>query len=165
MKKLLAILLAAMMVFALAACGNNETPSGSKGDGSAASQNDNQVSEDTVNDIEQTENNDSGDAEIPTTGLPLNWPDNEYTKLVPAPNCGGKVTAANEIGTLYSVELNWTMEQGLVYAQQLADAGFGDDCAEKYEKHGYIDRTANGINVQLLDLFGTASISIMKVEE
>ena len=31
MKKLLAILLALMMVFALTACGNNETPSGSEG--------------------------------------------------------------------------------------------------------------------------------------
>ena len=38
MKKLLAILLAAMMVFALAACGNNETPSGSEGDKPGTSQ-------------------------------------------------------------------------------------------------------------------------------
>ena len=38
MKKLLAILLAAMMVFALAACGNNETPSGSEGDRPGTSQ-------------------------------------------------------------------------------------------------------------------------------
>ena len=40
MKKILAILLAAMMVFALAACGNNETPSGSEGDKPGTSQND-----------------------------------------------------------------------------------------------------------------------------
>ncbi len=39
MKKILAILLAAMMVFALAACGNNETPSGSEGNNSGTSQN------------------------------------------------------------------------------------------------------------------------------
>ena len=38
MRKLLAILLAAMMVFALAACGNNETPSGSEGDKPGTSQ-------------------------------------------------------------------------------------------------------------------------------
>ena len=38
MKKLLAILLAAMMVFALAACGNNETPSDSEGDKPGTSQ-------------------------------------------------------------------------------------------------------------------------------
>ena len=38
MKKLLAILLALMMVFALAACGDNETPSGSEGDKPGTSQ-------------------------------------------------------------------------------------------------------------------------------
>ena len=38
MKKLLAILLALMMVFALVACGNNETPSGSEGDKPGTSQ-------------------------------------------------------------------------------------------------------------------------------
>ena len=40
MKKILAILLAAMMVFALAACGNNETPSGSEGGTPGTSQSD-----------------------------------------------------------------------------------------------------------------------------
>ena len=40
MKKLLAISLAAMMVFALAACGNNETPSGSEGGTPGTSQSD-----------------------------------------------------------------------------------------------------------------------------
>ena len=38
MKKLLAILLAAMMLLSLAACGNNETPSGSEGDKPGTSQ-------------------------------------------------------------------------------------------------------------------------------
>ena len=40
MKKLLALLLALMMVFALAACGNNETPSGSEGGTPGTSQSD-----------------------------------------------------------------------------------------------------------------------------
>ena len=38
MKKLFALLLALMMIFALAACGNNETPSGSEGDKPGTSQ-------------------------------------------------------------------------------------------------------------------------------
>ena len=42
MKKLFALLLALMMVFTLAACGNNETPSGSEGDNPGTSQPDNQ---------------------------------------------------------------------------------------------------------------------------
>lgn len=41
MKKLFALLIALMMVFALAACGNNETPSGSEGDNPGTSQSDN----------------------------------------------------------------------------------------------------------------------------
>ncbi len=39
MKKLFALLLAMMMIFSLAACGNNETPSGSEGDNPGVSQN------------------------------------------------------------------------------------------------------------------------------
>ena len=42
MKKILAILLAAMMLLSLAACGNNETPSGSEGDNPGTSQTGNQ---------------------------------------------------------------------------------------------------------------------------
>ncbi len=42
MKKLFALLLATMMIFSLAACGNNETPSGNKGDNPGTSQTDNQ---------------------------------------------------------------------------------------------------------------------------
>ena len=40
MKKIFALLLALMMVFALAACGNNETPSGSEGGTPGTSQSD-----------------------------------------------------------------------------------------------------------------------------
>ena len=108
---------------------------------------------------------DAADAEaLPTSGLPIGWPDNDYTKLVPAPDCGGKVLTSGEIGTLFAIELKWSMEQGLTYAQLLQDAGFGEDCVEKYEQYGYIDRTYNGVNVQLLDVFGAASLSIMPVE-
>ena len=42
MKKLFALLIALMMVFALAACGNNETPSDSEGDNPGTSQSGNE---------------------------------------------------------------------------------------------------------------------------
>ena len=172
MKRLLAFLLVAMMIFSLAACGNAETPSGSESDNPGVSQN-GATSDTGIENNSGTTGPDNtpipseGEDEvsdIPATGLPIGWPENDYTKLVPTPNCGGKVSAANEIGKLYSVELNWSMEQGLTYAQLLQDAGFGADCVEKYQKYGYIDLTYNGVNVQLLDLFGTTSISIMPVE-
>ena len=165
MKRILAVLLTLVMVFVFAACGGKaETPSIEE----PVTEQTEAQTEEAAREIEDTpvSNGEETPKEaVPTTGTPLGWPDNAYTQLVPTPNAGGKVLAANEIGALFSVELEWTMEQGLVYARQLADAGFGEDCAEKYETYGYIDRTANGVNVQLLDLFGVASISIMETEE
>ncbi len=162
MKKLLTILLTAALLLSVTACV-------SSGGESAASDTPDTVQSELVGgDDTAAQDTDAAvqtEEVIPTSGTPLGWPDNDYTKLVPIPTCGGKVLSSGEIGTLFAVEVKWTMEQGLVYAKQLADAGFGDDCAELYEKHGYIDRTANGINVQLLDLFGMASVSIMPVEE
>ena len=58
MKKLFALLLALMMVFALAACGNNETPSGSEGDKPGTSQTDNQGGEN--NDKNSIDDKDQG---------------------------------------------------------------------------------------------------------
>ncbi len=162
MRKLLAILLVSVLVISLAACGGNTDGSTAGTEHPDTVQNEDHGEADTP---AETETAAQTEEVVPTEGTPLNWPDNDYTKLVPTPNCGGKVLTSGAIGNLFSVEVKWTMEQGLVYAQQLADAGFGDDCAEIYEKHGYIDRTANGINVQLLDLFGMASVSIMPVEE
>ena len=162
MKRLLSVLLTSAMLLSFTACVSSDGES-------AGSDPAEPVQSDVVgaeNDTAAvTENTVQTEEVIPTEGTPLGWPENDYTKLVPTPTCGGKVLSSGEIGTLFAVEVKWTMEQGLVYAQQLADAGFGDDCAEIYEKHGYIDRTANGINVQLLDLFGMASVSIMPVEE
>ena len=171
MKKLLALLLALVMVFCLAACGlggvedpdtNEDTP--------GASQTENQGGEENKNTEDTTGGNENvatggEDEDIPTTGTPIGWPDNEYTKLVPTPNSGGKVLTSGEVGTLFAIELKWSMEQGLAYVQLLQDAGFGDDCVEKYEKLGTLDRTVNGVNVQMMDLFGVTSLSIMKVEE
>ena len=172
MKKLLALMLALITVFCLAACdlGGVENPDTNE-DNPGTSQTENQSGEESKSTENTTGSSNENDAtggdeeEIPTTGSPIGWPDNEYTKLVPTPNSGGKVLTSGEIGSLFSIELKWSMDQGLAYAQLLQDAGFGDDCVEKYEKYGYIDRTVNGVNVQLLDLFGIASLSIMKAEE
>lgn len=171
MKKLLAILLAAMMLLLLPACGlaelaeelGNAASAGTENTGGTAAVAGTDAPS-AVTNARAEDETEGEDTAIPTEGLPLGWPENEHTALVPKPNCGGKVLSSGDIGELFTMEVKWSMEQGLVYAQQLADAGFGEDCAEKYEKYGYIDRTANGVNVQLLDAFGTASVSIMPVE-
>ena len=178
MKKLLALLLVLVMSFSLAACGGSDdkTPSNSEDDPPASSQ----QQEAPPSDVSQPDNKDNetpdpgsqqgsedeqDDVPVPTSGLPLNWTENDHTKLVPAPDCGGKVLTSGEIGTMFTIELKWDMEQGLTYAQLLQEAGFGEDCVETYEKQGYLDRTANGVNVQLMDLFGTTSLSIMPVPD
>lgn len=174
MKKLLAILLAALMLISLASCsfGNTEdngdvTPDSTLAEGPGGESTDNVEGEsDSTSAPDDKDNEDEDTADISSTekGLPIGWPDNEYTKLIPAPDCGGKVVSANEIGELFAIDLEWEMAQGLAYAKLLQDAGFGEDCVEKYEKNGYIDRTFNGVNVQLLDLFGTTTVTIMPVE-
>ena len=167
MKKLLSIVLVLVFLFSLTACGGGSketTPEQKTEPTETASEP--QQEQNVPDPAPVEEEPDSGgetqaDTPVPTSGLPLDWPDNDYTKLVPAPDCGGKVLTSGEIGELFAIELKWEMEQGLTYAQLLEDAGFGDDCAEKYEQYGYIDRTANGFNVQLLDVFGATSLSIM----
>lgn len=168
MKRWFALLLALALLFSLAACGGEKAPSDEEKTPSSSQQQEQNTPDpapapdnpDSSKD-ESSGEDEQKDVPVPTTGLPLNWTENDHTKLVPAPDCGGKVLTSGEIGTMFTIELKWDMEQGLTYAQLLEDAGFGDDCVEKYEKQGYLDRTANGVNVQLMDLFGTTSLSIM----
>ncbi len=169
MKKLLALLLTALLLLSLAACGAGNTGEEEAQNGESVSQTTGEGGE-TTGVPETTKEMSSGETEgaddsLPTVGLPLGWEENEYTALVPTPNSGGKVMTSGMVGALYAIELKWSMEQGLAYAQLLQDAGFGEDCVEKYQKGGYIDRTANGINVQLMDVFGVTSLTIMKVEQ
>ena len=168
MKRWFALLLTLALMLSLAACGGEKAPSDEEKTPSSSQQQEQNTPDpapapdnpDSSKD-ENSGEDEQKDVPVPTTGLPLNWTENDHTKLVPAPNCGGKVLTSGEIGTMFTIELKWDMEQGLTYAQLLEDAGFGDDCVEKYEKQGYLDRTANGVNVQLMDLFGTTSLSIM----
>ena len=167
MKRLYCILLSALMlVVTLAGCDLGGDPDPGK-DIPGTTQAEAQSSKEDTTAANSGSGTETGanEEDIPTTGVPIGWPDNEYTKLVPTPDSGGKVLTCGEIGTLFSIELKWSMDQGLAFAKLLQDAGFGDDCAEKYETYGYIDRTVNGVNVQLMDLFGVTSLSIMKVEE
>ena len=118
MKKRFALLLALVMVLSLAACGggDDKTPSSAEDKTPASSQQqetpssdvsqpDNKDNETTAPDTQQSGEEEQADKPVPTSGLPLDWPDNDYTKLVPAPDCGGKVLTSGEIGELFAIEL------------------------------------------------------------
>ena len=111
MKKYLAVAIALLMIFTLAACGGkgDDKAPASEAKTPSSSQQQEQTDKPVENEPEQKpepaaepefENEPAEEKTVPTTGTPLDWPENDYTKLVPTPNCGGQVTAANEIGTL-----------------------------------------------------------------
>ena len=106
MKKLFALLLAMMLVFSLAACGNGETPSGDEGGGT--SQSDNQSGE---------ENNEG-----------VAWPENEFTALIPKPKTG-TIAEEDSFENAYfkghkMTLTNWSVEDCKAYAEELKEAGF-----------------------------------------
>ena len=99
MKKIWIILLVAVMVLSLAACGGGDdekTPS-SDDKTPSSSQQQEQTDKPVENEPEQKpepaaepefEKEPAEEKTVPTTGTPLDWPENDYTKLVPTPNCG-----------------------------------------------------------------------------
>lgn len=163
MKKLLSIFCAVVMLLSLVACSMNELNNVPETEAPSVTQSQEPATE-TAGSSDSGATEPAEEEDIPTEGAPLGWPENDYTALVPTPDAGGKVLTSGEVGELFAIELKWDMQQGLAYAQMLQDAGFGEDCVEMYEKYGYIDRTANGVNIQLMDLFGVTSLSIMRAE-
>ena len=104
MKKLFALLLVLMMVFALAACGNNETPSGSEGGTPGTSQ--------------SGENNDApveaGEMLSIKLGVSIPKPDIDYT-------------IAYDDSSSFKIDWNWetiTTDQVKHYAKRMEAAGF-----------------------------------------
>ena len=167
MKKLFALLLAMMMIFSLAACGENNTTDPDKdnpGVSQSGENDDDQGSESTVGGSEE---NDSGESTVgggentngETGSKP--WPENELTKLLPTP-AQGKVSVVGGNDTFTMIEVSWTYDEVLAYVHQLKEAGFGDDIVEKFEQQKTINRTHNGVNIYLVYMDDTyTSITIM----
>ena len=132
MKKLLAILLAAMMLLSLAACGDNNTTdpdkdnpgvsqSGENNDSQGGTEN--QGSENSNGGENSTDNNDQGNASVTGNG---EWPKNEWTSHVP--EADGTVLKIDEnmdtgMGKAYVIYMDWTDADALAYQQKLVDAG------------------------------------------
>ena len=126
MKKLMAILVAVMMLLSLAACGNSETPSGDEG--VVTSQSDIQSNEDQGGENSnggENDNDNGNQGDISATGNG-EWPKNEWTSHVP--EAEGTVLKIDEnmdtgMGKAYVLYMDWTDEDALAYQQKLVDAG------------------------------------------
>ena len=96
-----------------------------------------------------------------------NWPDNEYTKLVPKPSF--ELYAAVIEGETFSVMFtNVTIEQIKAYAEQVKAAGFNiNEEVEDQEAMGMViysftAENADGYTVEITSANGTSSLSISK---
>ena len=125
MKKILALLLAMMMVFSLAACdlGDDPEPSGTHN----PSQTENNGGESTNNGGENTDNGETPNNEN-------EWPNDKFTTHVPEPNfatflsCSEKSAEDGYILGQYafSLEDEVNMDDVRAYVEELKNAGFTD---------------------------------------
>ena len=96
-----------------------------------------------------------------------NWPDNEFTKLVPKPDF--TLTAANTTAEEFTVAFsNATLEQMRDYAEKVKAKGFTiDPESEEQEVMGmviftYAASNADGYRVEIVSAAGTSAITITK---
>ena len=101
-----------------------------------------------------------GDATLTTSG---DWPDNEFTKFIPAPKVG-TIGAAQVTESDCTIIMTWTAEEAKEYAVQVKDAGFDQDVEEQdmagmgvYAFNGF---NADGVEVSVSFMGGTGGISI-----
>ena len=120
MKKLLAILLAAMMLLSLAACGNNDdNPSGSENN-PGTSQTDNQGG---------TENQ-GGDISY-TKGEGSAWgAGEEVTKYFPAIDDSKIVKEIHSAKAMYNIVVDWTKEEAEAYLNACKEAGYSSKLSD-----------------------------------
>lgn len=126
MKKFLAILLAAMMLLSLAACGENNTTDPDK-DNPGVSQSDDKGGGESTNSGGNTDNGNAPSNE-------KEWPDDKFTTHVPKPSfasyvsCSEKSAADGYILGQYgfSLEDEVNMDDVRAYVEELKNAGFTD---------------------------------------
>lgn len=167
MKKLLAILLTLIMAFSLVACGGGnegKTPSGDNDTPTASQQEQEETSEPDENETPESDTQSGGKEEQPyeeETGKDA-WPETDLTALLPTPAVENVIRSSLQ-DTFAMIEVSWTYDEALAYVQQLQDAGFGDDAVEKFEQQKVINRSNNGVNIDLVYMDDSLTIiTIMK---
>lgn len=143
MKKLIALLLALVMVIAMVACGNANAPE--QTDAPA------KETEAPAKDTEAPAA-DATEAPKPTEKITTNfsesgWPENEHTEKVPEPEKATIKSAIDGGGKRWTIMMTMTLEDAQEYVQQLYDAGFEGDLASMDSNHSYVGKTADGWSI------------------
>ena len=131
MKKILALVLSAMMIFSLAACGNEETPSGSD-DPSSSNQEqtdntDNSGNGDTADNNDTVNNNGGSEKENSGNKTPSDkWPKKGLATKIPEPNFD--YTIVGDMDTIFTIVYeDATEDQVRAYVEEVKAVGFTVD--------------------------------------
>jgi hypothetical protein len=96
-----------------------------------------------------------------------NWPDNEFTKLLPKPDFA--LTAANTTADDFTVAFTGvTVEQLKAYVEQVKAKGFTVDAETEDQEvmgmviYSYNAKNANGYEVSVVSAQGTAGLTVTK---
>ena len=180
MKKLFALLLVLMLALSLAACGgkDNPGPSGSSGNGTAdpgtqqtdpgdSRQEPPDMPDASIGDEEEPLGEVDDDAAIPEL-VAGDWPDNTFTGLIPKPSAGTAI--ASDTGDSYCViEMDWSIEEAMAYAEQLQNAGFNVNVAaqdmSQAGMYTFVADNADGAKAKILYLGPEEGNRVIRIEQ
>lgn len=167
MKKLLAVLLTAVMLLSLAACGALDDKTPSVDNDTDALQQEAEQEDTPVSDEEETPESDTqSDVKEEDTYEKEEgegaWPKTDLTELLPTPAVEN-VIRSSQLDSFVMIEVSWTYDEALAYVKQLQDAGFGDDAVEKFEQQKTLKRSNNGVSIELVYMDDSLTmISVVK---
>ncbi len=128
MKKVLATVLALVLVFALAACGGDKdpAPSGNSDPGTSQQEPSNTPDPGTNEPSDTPDNSDNSQSSGEHEGTSVEWPENEWTAIIPkAADTVMKIdeNMSTGMGNAYVIYMDWTDEDALAYGQKIAETG------------------------------------------
>lgn len=179
MKQIAALTLALVLALSLASCGGKDPkPSGSSGSDTLPASTQQTDPGDTKQEPPDTPDASSGDEEEPSgeadndAAIPElvagDWPDNAFTELVPKPSAGTAI--ASDTGDTYCViEMDWSIEEAMAYAEQLQNAGFNINVAaqdmSQAGMYTFVADNADGAKAKILYLGPEEGNRVIRIEK
>ena len=181
MKKILALALALMLALSLAACGGKAGPkpsSSSDTDDTPPASSQQAAPSDSQQETPDTPDASIGDEEEPSgeadnsAAIPVlvagDWPDNAFTEFVPKPSTGTAI--AFDTGDTYCViEMDWSIEEAMAYAEQLQNAGFNVNVAaqdmSQVGMYTFVADNADSVKAKILYLGPEEGNRVIRIEK